>query len=202
MGLDNDTVGVAARTLREIESWPPGLPIFGQLTPFPSTPLYQRLVKSGRLTRPKHWLDFAPFQMAHTPLKMSIAETHDEINQAWERSYSPERNARAIDSIGDKPIDHRIMHLITRLIFRGIYFPQMGKAAWAKLLLANRRLIYKLTREGISQLRSPARERPATVLPMQEVVGRQASLLAQHKSARDLPQVILDFNYIPDRQID
>ena len=37
-GLDNDTLGVADRTLREIESWPPGLPIFGQLTPFPSTP--------------------------------------------------------------------------------------------------------------------------------------------------------------------
>src|ERR1051326_2879271 len=28
IGLDNDSVGVAARTLREIESWPPGLPIF------------------------------------------------------------------------------------------------------------------------------------------------------------------------------
>jgi radical SAM superfamily enzyme YgiQ (UPF0313 family) len=172
IGLDNDTVGVAERTLREIKSWPPGLPIFGQLTPFPSTPLYQRLVKSGRLTRPKHWLDFAPFQMAHTPLKMSIADTHDELNQAWEQSYSPERNAQAIDSIRDKPIDHRIMHLITRLIFRGIYFPQMGKAAWAKLFLANRRLIYKLTREGISQFRSRERSRPATVLPMQEVVGR------------------------------
>jgi radical SAM superfamily enzyme YgiQ (UPF0313 family) len=171
-GLDNDSVGVATRTLREVESWPPGLPIFGQLTPFPSTPLYQRLVKAGRLTRPKHWLDFAPFQMAHTPLKMSIAETHDELNQAWEGSYSPQRNARAIDSIRDKPIDHRIMHLITRLIFRGIYFPQMGKAAWARLVLANRRLIYKLAREGISRIRSSPPAHPAPVLPMQEIVGR------------------------------
>ncbi len=171
-GLDNDTVGVADRTLKEIESWPPGLPIFGQLTPFPSTPLYQRLVKSDRLTRPKHWLDFAPFQMAHTPLKMSIAETHDELDQAWEGSYSVERNARAIDAISDKPIDHRIMHLIVRLIFRGIYFPQMGKAAWAKLFLANRRLIYSLAREGVSRWRSYQRSRSATVLPMQEIVGR------------------------------
>jgi hypothetical protein len=104
--------GVAARTLREIESWPPGLPIFGQLTPFPSTPLYQRLVKAGRLTRPKHWLDFAPFQMAHTPLKMSIAETHDELNQAWEGPTARKKCARdRLDR--DKPIDHRVMHLIT-----------------------------------------------------------------------------------------
>src|SRR2546423_10575730 len=44
-GMDNDTPGVADRTLREIESWPPGLPVFGQLTPFPATPLYDRLEK-------------------------------------------------------------------------------------------------------------------------------------------------------------
>jgi radical SAM superfamily enzyme YgiQ (UPF0313 family) len=171
IGLDNDRVGVAARTIHEIESWPPGLPIFGQLTPFPSTPLYQRLMKAGRLTRPKHWLDFAPFQMAHTPLKMSIAETQMELTEAWQRSYSPERNARAIEALSDKPIDHRVMHLIVRLIFRGIYFPQMGKRAWAKLLLANRRMIYRLAREGVARWRS---ERDASVatLPMQEVVGR------------------------------
>ena len=48
-GMDNDTVGVANRTVDEIESWAPGLPVFGQLTPFPATPLYDRLEKAGRL---------------------------------------------------------------------------------------------------------------------------------------------------------
>src|SRR5919202_1535574 len=33
IGLDNDTPGVAARTLRQIESWPPGMPVFAPLTP-------------------------------------------------------------------------------------------------------------------------------------------------------------------------
>src|SRR5207248_725480 len=49
-GLDNDSAGVAERTLSEIRNWPPGLPVFGQITPFPSTPLYDRLKKEGRLT--------------------------------------------------------------------------------------------------------------------------------------------------------
>ena len=40
LGMDNDTPGVAERTLEQIESWPPGLPVFGQLTAFPGTPLY------------------------------------------------------------------------------------------------------------------------------------------------------------------
>src|SRR6185437_8498868 len=50
-GMDNDTPGVAERTLHEIATWPPGLPIFGLLTPLPSTPLYKRLEAAGRLTR-------------------------------------------------------------------------------------------------------------------------------------------------------
>src|SRR5439155_20397509 len=39
-GLDNDTPGVADRTLEQIESLPLGLPVFGQLTPFLATALY------------------------------------------------------------------------------------------------------------------------------------------------------------------
>lgn len=147
-GMDNDTVGVSHRTVAEIESWAPGLPVFGQLTPFPSTPLYDRLERSGRLQRPKHWLDFAPFVMAHDPLKMTIEEAKTETFNAWSRSYSPERNNAAIEAIKDSPIDVRIGHLVARLFFRGIYFPQMSKLAWMKLLFDNRKPIYNLSKEG------------------------------------------------------
>lgn len=153
IGLDNDTPGVADRTLEQIESWPPGLPVFGQITPFPATPLYDRLLKAGRLTRPKHWLEFAPYQMANTPLKMTIPQTHFELNRAWTASYSPQRNERAIDSISDKPLNVRIIHLAMRLFFRGIYFPQMNKRAWVKLIFSNRRPIYKLVKAGIGKWR-------------------------------------------------
>src|SRR5215213_10786874 len=110
-GMDNDTAGVADRTVGEIEGWPPGLPVFGQLTPFPATPLYDRLAKAGRLARPKHWLDFAPFVMAHAPLKMTIEEARQETRRAWEVSYSPERNASALDAIKDQHVKYRIIHL-------------------------------------------------------------------------------------------
>jgi radical SAM superfamily enzyme YgiQ (UPF0313 family) len=160
IGLDNDTKGVAERTLEQIESWPPGLPVFGQLTPFPSTPLYKRLETSGRLTRPKHWLDFAPYQMAHTPLKMSIEESHKELDYAWAGSYSPERNEQALESISDHPIHHRLIHFVMRLFFRGIYFPQMTKMAWLKVLAENRRPIFKFTREAFG-LYLAARRRKA-----------------------------------------
>lgn len=153
-GMDNDTPGVAARTLEQINSWQPGLPVFGQLTPFPSTPLYTRLEKAGRLTRPRHWMEFAPFVMAHTPLKMTIEEAKAETFQAWSQSYSPERNAQALESISDKPIEYRIGHLVARLFFRGIYFPQMNKRAWLKVIYQNRKPIAGLMKEGIGLWRS------------------------------------------------
>jgi len=148
-GMDNDTVGVSQRTVREIESWAPGLPVFGQLTPFPATPLYTRLEKAGRLHRPKHWLEFAPFVMAHNPLKMTIEEAKEETFNAWARSYSPERNWEAINAIKDSPIEVRIGHLVARLFFRGIYFPQLKKRDWLKLVFQNRRSIFYLTKEGL-----------------------------------------------------
>src|SRR5487761_794580 len=102
-GMDNDTEGVAERTLQEIRSWPPGLPIFGLLTPLPSTPLYKRLEAAGRLTRPQHWQEFIPFEMAHTPLKMTIAEAHAEVKYGWAKSYSAQAIGKAVEALRHKP---------------------------------------------------------------------------------------------------
>jgi hypothetical protein len=158
-GMDNDTLGTAERTLEQIRSWPPGLPVFGTLTPFPSTPLYKRLEVAGRLTRPKHWLDFRPFTMAHTPLKMSIEQTQTEVNHAWVNSYSPAGIASAVNSISDQPVGQRAGILIARLCFRGIYFPQMGKWAWTKVIVQNWQTIYGLAKDGMRTRRTARKNR-------------------------------------------
>ncbi|MBA2735425.1 MAG: B12-binding domain-containing radical SAM protein [Pyrinomonadaceae bacterium] len=158
-GMDNDTTGVAARTVEQIESWSPGLPVFGQLTPFPATPLYTRLEKEGRLSRPKHWLEFAPFVMAHTPLKMTIDEASEETKYAWSKSYSPERNAQALEAIKDQPLEYRISHFVSRIFFRGIYFPQMKKRDWLKVFFDNRKTISGLVKEGFGTYQKARRKR-------------------------------------------
>jgi radical SAM superfamily enzyme YgiQ (UPF0313 family) len=156
-GMDNDTPGAANRTVEQIESWAPGLPVFGQLTPFPATPLYTRLEKEGRLSRPKHWLEFAPFVMAHTPLKMSIEEAKSEVNYAWSNSYSPERNAQALEAIKDEPLQYKLSHFVSRMFFRGIYFPQMRRREWLMLFYQNRKSIFGLVKEGFSTWRQAKR---------------------------------------------
>jgi radical SAM superfamily enzyme YgiQ (UPF0313 family) len=159
-GMDNDTTGVADRTLEQIRTWPAGLPIFGLLTPLPATPLYKRLDEAGRLTRRKHWQEFIPFEMAHTPLRMSIQEAHAEVKRAWALSYSPEAIEHAVESLDHKPLGYRINIFIARLCFRGIYFPQMGPLAWMKVIAGNRRTIFKLFREGFNAWRgAPAKAR-------------------------------------------
>jgi len=171
-GMDNDTVGVAERTLEQVRTWPPGLPIFGLLTPLPATPLYKRLETAGRLTRPKHWQEFIPFAMAHTPLKMTIEEAHDEVNHGWEQAYSSEALTHAVESLKDQPLGYRINIFLARLCFRGIYFPMMGKMAWLKVIAQNRRTIFKLVREGFKAgawRGAPARI-PAIPVPPVEAV--------------------------------
>lgn len=164
-GMDNDTPGVAERTLEQIATWPPVLPVFGQLTAFPGTPLYARLGAAGRMTRPRHWMDFAPFKMAHTPLKMTIEQAQDEVDKAWRISYSAKANQQAIEAIADRRIDYKLMHLISRLFFRGIYFPQLTKRDWTMLVVQNRRPVFRLAKEAVNLYRAARKHK----LQMQEM---------------------------------
>jgi hypothetical protein len=118
-----------------------------------SLALYTRLEKEGRLTRPKHWLDFAPFHMAHTPLRMTAAEVQDEVQYAWANAYSPAATRRAIDSIANEPAPYKISHLIARMFFRGIYFPQKGAWAWVKTIMENRAPVFHVIRESFTNWR-------------------------------------------------
>jgi len=99
--------------------------------------------------------------MAHTPENITPAEVREELDIAWLSSYSPERNAAAIDSISDQPVADRIIHLISRLFFRGIYFTQMSRWAWIKVVGRNWRVILKLTNEGLVELTAARRKRNA-----------------------------------------
>src|SRR5215831_12364470 len=168
-GLDHDTPGVADRTLKQIESWPPVMPLFSPLVPLPGTPTYKKLGAEGRLTRPKHWLNFAHNKMAHTPLKMTIAEAQVELDQAWLTSYSPVSNQRAIDWFHGREINDQIMHFVMRMFFRGIYFPQRNARVWTKLVAQNRRPLLRLIKGGYGKYREG--RRPAPIEPATSQLG-------------------------------
>jgi radical SAM superfamily enzyme YgiQ (UPF0313 family) len=166
-GMDNDKVGVAERTLEAIRSWPPGLPVFGLLTPYPATPLYDRLAAAGRLTRARHWLEFKPFTMSFTPLGVTTEQAEAEIRQAWTSAYSPQTTTSAMGWLASKPLPDRIIHLLTRLAFRGIYFPQMRRKEWVQVLVENRGVILRLLAQALELKLKPKARQPFTIEPHQ-----------------------------------
>ena len=162
-GMDSDSPGVAQRTLDVIRTWPPGLPVFGLLTPYPATPLYDRLMAAGRLTKPKHWLEFKPFTMDFSPLGISPEQAEEEVRQAWGSSYQPATNAAAIARLESGSLADRIIHLLGRLAFRGIYFPQMTRRDWTRVLFQNRRSILQVIFEALRFRYQPRSTEPLSI---------------------------------------
>jgi radical SAM superfamily enzyme YgiQ (UPF0313 family) len=159
-GTDGDHAGVAKRTLDSILSWPPVLPVFGLLTPYPATPLYERLALAGRLTRPKHWLEFKPFSMGFSPSVISSEQAEAEVREAWELSYAPAANTSAMRWLESRPLPDRIMHMLSRLAFRGIYFPQISRKDWLRILFQNRNSILRVIMQALMmKLRSRTESR-------------------------------------------
>jgi hypothetical protein len=124
--------------------------VFGLLTPYPATTLYDKLAAANRLTRPKHWLDFKPFVMAHTPKGISSEQAEAEVRRAWRVSYEPATNASAIARVTESRLSDRIVHLAARLLFRGIYFPQMRRREWLRVCFENRGSFFSLISAALS----------------------------------------------------
>jgi len=71
-----------------------------------------------------------------------------------------------IQSMKHKAVGPRVFHLISRLVFRGIYFPQTTKLSWLKVVFQNRRTIFSLVKEGLG-----------ITLSSKEKTGRRAELV-------------------------
>ena len=155
-GMEGDRQGVSKQTYDAVDTWPPGLPVFGILTPYPATPLYYRLQGEGRLTRPEHWLDFQAFKSAYIPKNISADGAEAEVQQAWTHCYEPAAFRRAQQWLlkNEKSFGPQLMHFVARLLFRGIYFRQMTGWAWTKLLASNLPTIASLLKSGVKARRN------------------------------------------------
>jgi radical SAM superfamily enzyme YgiQ (UPF0313 family) len=160
-GLDADRPGCACRVARTMAQWPPVMPVYCLLTPLPGTPLYQRLEAEGRLTRPRHWLDFQANRVAFAPKHISGPQLEMELHKAWLRSYRGGEFARTQRWLlrNGRSFEQQGTLFVFRAIFRGIYFPQRSRWAWARLLTRNIYTLGSLVHQGISRLRKAKKAR-------------------------------------------
>ncbi len=158
VGLEDDRPGTAGLIDAELAKWPPVLPVFGLLTPYAGTPLYDKLAAEGRLLNPTHWLATRAFKATFQFSHFSPETAEAEVREAWRRSYRPRVFAstqRWLVANG-KPFDAQVIFLVARLIFRGIYFPQGTAFSWIRVLAANSptiaRIVWRrLFRRSIAQ---------------------------------------------------
>src|ERR1700686_1022985 len=92
---------------------------------------------------------------------MTIPNAHAEVKRARAKSCRVEAIANAVASVAHKPLGYRVNILISRLCFRGIYFPQMGRFAWAKTIAENRRTIFGLIKEAFQSRRARVQDPPS-----------------------------------------
>ncbi len=115
---------------------------FNHITPFPGTPLYERLLKENRLTMPDWWLDpryrynMAPFR----PRGMSAEEVRAHCIRARKRFYSPLGMARRGFSRINMQDAFMFRHFFPINIMHRLEIPArdglpMGDAAWRGELL-------------------------------------------------------------------
>jgi len=139
--MDNDTPGVAERTLKEIRTWPPGCLSWLDDPSSCDAPV-QKAGSRGAAHPPEALARVHSFAMAHTPLKMSIDEAHNEVELGGlTLTAGGNRKGGGFTEPQAAGLSHQ--HPYRTPLLRGIYFPQMGRFAWLKTILENRRTIFK-----------------------------------------------------------
>ncbi|MGD2068658.1 MAG: radical SAM protein [Gemmatimonadota bacterium] len=86
-GIDTDTEDTFARTVDFALEHGIDLPRYSILTPFPSTPLFSRLEREGRITT-RDWALYDGQHVVYEPATMSAERLREGLLWAWERTYS------------------------------------------------------------------------------------------------------------------
>lgn len=94
-GFDSDTRDTFAETVDFIIKVGMDLPRYAILTPFPATPLFQRLKQEGRILT-EDWSLYDAQHVVFQPRQLSVAELLHGTEWAWKQTYSYRSIARRL----------------------------------------------------------------------------------------------------------
>jgi radical SAM superfamily enzyme YgiQ (UPF0313 family) len=93
-GFDEDDVGVFERTRAFIDASGLSEVQITILTPFPGTPLYERLQREGRLLRPVFWDACTLFDVTFQPKQMGVEDLRSGFRELMKDVYNREASGR------------------------------------------------------------------------------------------------------------
>lgn len=156
-GLDDDTPDVFMKTARFAVDAKIDLPRFAVVTPFPGTPLHERLDREGRILT-RDWELYDGQHVVFQPMQMSVDQLQFGIEAAWKHCYSWVSMARrlrhtaaplhvaAITNLGYRHYAHNLHRFYTcdTMIWPDRRAPEERPAA-------NQEVAATLTVEGVSR---------------------------------------------------
>jgi radical SAM superfamily enzyme YgiQ (UPF0313 family) len=85
-GFDDEDESVFERTVEFVDRTKIDLPRYAVATPFPGTPLYQRLERQGRLLH-RNWSLYDVEHVVFQPMRMSPERLQEGLQWSWQQSY-------------------------------------------------------------------------------------------------------------------
>jgi radical SAM superfamily enzyme YgiQ (UPF0313 family) len=102
LGLDGDDVGVFEAVEEFVEATLPFDVQITALTPFPGTPLYERLLDEGRIIEPGAWEKCTLFDVNFEPRNMTVEELETRGLALGLRLYAEDAMARRRQGFKDQ----------------------------------------------------------------------------------------------------
>lgn len=107
LGLDNHTPDVFPRVLDAVRASGLAEVQYTVLTPFPGTPLYDRLRREERLLRDRYWDRCTLFDVNFRPKRMSVEELERGLRWLFRETYSAQETSRRVRSFVRQRRAHR-----------------------------------------------------------------------------------------------
>ncbi len=89
LGLDHHGTDIFPEVLEAVRSAGLAEVQFTVLTPFPGTPLRQRLAREGRLLADRYWDRCTLFDVVYQPARMTVAELESGLRWLFSEAYNP-----------------------------------------------------------------------------------------------------------------
>lgn len=102
-GLDTDDADVFKRTVDFVQETNIDLPRYAIITPFPGTPLFNRLEREGRILT-KNWTLYDAQHCVFQPSKLSPSQLEEGEIWAWEQTYKIGSIVKRVFGSGCSPI--------------------------------------------------------------------------------------------------
>lgn len=100
-GFDDQTPDAILRTADRLDEIGVDVPFLSVLTPFRGTPLYDAMLREGRILEDRDWPFYNGYNVAFRPAKMTPGELREAHRAQWRRAFAPSRVAlRALRGVG------------------------------------------------------------------------------------------------------